>query len=65
MENNPFLGLDKEIALANGPNSNDAIECDTHKKLAEQCEITVVLNKQVAYSLKCTVPEFFYPFTHS
>lgn len=51
MENIPFLGLDKETATANGPISNDAIECDTQKKLAGQSEITVVLNKQVVYSL--------------
>lgn len=46
METTPFFGLDGEIALANGPNSDAATEHDTwKKKLAGQFEITVS-NKQ-------------------
>ena len=62
MENIPFLGLDEEIALVNGPNSDDAIERDTHKKLVGQFEITVLINKRLVDSLKCTMPDFLYPF---
>lgn len=64
MENVPFLGLDEEIALVNGPNSDDAIGRDTHKKLVGQFETTVLINKQLD-SLKCTIPlnvQFPYPF---
>lgn len=57
MENTPFLWLDEEIALVSGPNSHDETEHDTHKKLLGQFEITVILNKQVVCSLKCTVPQ--------
>lgn len=53
------------MRMVNGPNSDDAIEHDTHKKLVGLSEITVLLNKQVVDSLKCTMLEFLYPFTHS
>lgn len=65
MEKIPFLGLDEEVALANGPGSGEEAECDTHTEPAGQSEVTGVFNKQVVHSLKCTMPEFVYFFTHS
>lgn len=61
MENIPFLGLDEETALANGPNSLMQQNTTHGKKLAGQFQ-TAVLNKQVVYSLKCTVPLPIYSF---
>lgn len=62
MGNIPFLGLVEGTALGNGPNSDEAMEHDTQRKRVGQFEIS--FNMQV-HSLKCAVPEFLYPFTHS
>lgn len=63
MENTPFLGLDGEVALENGPNSDAATEHDTRKKNLQDS-----LKSRFQTSNHSFIPlnvQFFYPLTHS